>query len=137
MAENEFDIYDNGEKTGTQSESKMSSKKSTGKKSNAFMQILNGEFLTKEFFLNNLNYIFFIMALLLVIVSKGYYGKQLIDETNKTQRELDQKAAEYIEAKSRLEFVTRRYKLVEKLKSRDLQESQNTKKVIRLKKTDE
>jgi ABC-type transport system involved in cytochrome bd biosynthesis fused ATPase/permease subunit len=137
MAENEFDTYDNGEKTGTQSENKISSKKSTGKKSNAFMQILNGEFLTKEFFLNNLNYIFFIMALLLVIVSKGYYGKQLIDETNKTQRELDQKAAEYIEAKSRLEFVTRRYKLVEKLKSRDLQESQNTKKVIRLKKTDE
>ena len=91
MAENEFDTYDNGEKTGTQSENKTSSKKSTGKKSNAFMQILNGEFLTKEFFLNNLNYIFFIMALLLVIVSKGYYGKQLIDETNKTQRELDQK----------------------------------------------
>lgn len=137
MAENEFDTYENGEKTGTQSENKTSSKKSTGKKPNAFMQILNGEFLTKEFFLSNLGYIFFIMGLLLVIVSKGYYGKQLIDETNNTQRELDQKAAEYIEAKSRLEFVTRRYKLVEKLKSRDLQESQNTKKVIRLKKTDE
>jgi ABC-type transport system involved in cytochrome bd biosynthesis fused ATPase/permease subunit len=137
MTENEFNTYENGEKTGTQSENKTSSKKSTGKKSNAFMQILNGEFLTKEFFLSNLGYIFFIMGLLLVIVSKGYYGKQLIDETNKTQRELDQKAAEYIEAKSRLEFVTRRYKLVEKLKSRDLQESQNTKKVIRLKKTDE
>jgi len=137
MAENEFDTYEDGEKTGTQSETKTSSKKSTVKKTNAFIQILNGEFLTKEFFLNNLNYIFFIMALLLVIVSKGYYGKQLIDDTNKTQRELDQKAAEYIEAKSRLEFVTRRYKLVEKLKSRDLQESQNTKKVIRLKKTDE
>ena len=137
MTENEFDTYENGEKTGTQSENKTSSKKSTSKKPNAFMQILNGEFLTKEFFLSNLGYIFFIMGLLLVIVSKGYYGKQLIDETNKTQRELDQKAAEYIEAKSRLEFVTRRYKLVEKLKSRDLQESQNTKKVIRLKKTDE
>lgn len=101
------------------------------------MQILNGEFLNKEFFLSNLGYIFFIMGLLLIIVSKGYYGKQLIDESNKTQRDLDQKAAEYIEAKSHLEFVTRRYKLVQKLKSRDLQESQNTKKVIRLKKTDE
>jgi hypothetical protein len=137
MAENEYDTYENGEKTGTQTESKTSSKKSTDKKPNSFMQILNGEFLTKDFFLSNLSYIFFIMGLLLIIVSKGYYGKQLIDETNKTQRELDQKAAEYIEAKSRLEFVTRRYKLVEKLKSRDLQESQNTKKVIRLKKTDE
>jgi ABC-type transport system involved in cytochrome bd biosynthesis fused ATPase/permease subunit len=137
MAKNEFDTYENEEETGTQSEKKIVSQKSTGKKPNAFMQILNGEFLNKEFFLSNLGYIFFIMGLLLIIVSKGYYGKQLIDETNKTQRELDQKAAEYIEAKSRLEFVTRRYKLVEKLKSRDLQESQNTKKVIRLKKTDE
>ncbi len=137
MTENEFETYENGEKTGTQSENKTSSKKSTSKKPNAFMQILNGEFLTKDFFLSNLEYIFFIMGLLLVIVSKGYYGKQLVDETNKTQRELDQKAAEYIEAKSKLEFVTRRYKLVEKLKSRDLQESQNTKKVIRLKKSDE
>jgi ABC-type transport system involved in cytochrome bd biosynthesis fused ATPase/permease subunit len=137
MAKNEFDTYENEQETRTQSEKKIVSQKSTGKKPNAFMQILNGEFLNKEFFLSNLGYIFFIMGLLLIIVSKGYYGKQLIDETNKTQRELDQKAAEYIEAKSRLEFVTRRYKLVEKLKSRDLQESQNTKKVIRLKKTDE
>lgn len=137
MANNEFDINENDEKTGSQSEKKTASQKSTGKKPNAFMQILNGEFLNKEFFLSNLGYIFFIMGLLLIIVSKGYYGKQLIDESNKTQRDLDQKAAEYIEAKSRLEFVTRRYKLVQKLKSRDLQESQNTKKVIRLKKTDE
>lgn len=137
MANNEFDINENDEQTGSQSEKKTASQKSTGKKPNAFMQILNGEFLNKEFFLSNLGYIFFIMGLLLIIVSKGYYGKQLIDESNKTQRDLDQKAAEYIEAKSRLEFVTRRYKLVQKLKSRDLQESQNTKKVIRLKKTDE
>ena len=137
MAENEFDTYENGEKQSGKSDKKSSPKKANGKKPNAFMQILNGDFLTKEFFLNNLNYIFFIMGLALLIVFKGYLGKQLIDDTNKTQRELDQKAAEYIEAKSRLEFVTRRYKLVEKLKSRDLQESQNTKKVIRLKKTDE
>ena len=30
-------------------------------KASAFTQILNGDFLTKEFVLNNLNYIFFIM----------------------------------------------------------------------------
>jgi len=137
MAENDFDIYENGEKQPTDGKKKSNPKKSNGKKSSAFMQILNGEFLTREFFLNNLNYIFFIMVLLIVIVSKGYYAKQLIEDTNKTQRDLDQKAAEYIEAKSRLEFITRRYKLVEKLKSLDLQESQNTKKVIRLKNTNE
>jgi len=137
MAENEFDTYENGEKQTGNSSKTVNPKKVNGKKSNAFMLILNGEFLTKEFFLSNLNYIFFIMFLLIIIISKGYYGKQLIDDANKTQRDLDQKAAEFIEAKSRLEFVTRRYKLVEKLKSRDLLESQNTKKVIRLRKENE
>ena len=38
--------------------------------SNALAQILNGEFLTKEFVLNNLNFIFFIIFLLLLIMTK-------------------------------------------------------------------
>ena len=42
MANNEFDTYENEEETGTQSEKKTVSQKSTGKKPNAFMQILNG-----------------------------------------------------------------------------------------------
>ena len=129
MAENEFDMYENGvasEKEGT--------KKARAKKTNAFTQILNGEFLTKEFVLNNLNYIFFIFFLLLVITTKVYYGKQLATKINDTQRDLDQQSAEYIEAKSKLEFETRRYKLVKRLEKRELKETQNATKVIRIKK---
>ena len=108
-------------------------KKRSGKAS-AFSQILNGDFLTKEFVLNNLNYIFFVIVLLLLIIAKGYYGKQISVDIDNAQREYDQNAAEYIEVKSKLETVTRRYKLVERLEKRELKETKNATKVIRLKK---
>jgi ABC-type transport system involved in cytochrome bd biosynthesis fused ATPase/permease subunit len=102
-------------------------------KSSAFAQILNGDFLTREFVLNNLNYIFFIMLLLLILISKGYYGKQINKDIDNAQRNLDQHAAEYIEAKARLELVTRRYRMAKRLESRDLKETKNATKVIRIK----
>ena len=115
------------------SSSENETKKRSGKTS-AFSQILNGDFLTKEFVLNNLNYIFFLIALLLLIIAKGYYGKQISVDIDNAQREYDQNAAEYIEVKSKLEAVTRRYKLVERLEKRELKETKNATKVIRLKK---
>ncbi len=108
---------------------------STGKtKTSAFNQILNGEFLTKDFVLNNLNYIFFLFLLLMLLVAKGYYVKQVIDETNESQIELDQNTADYIEAKTTIEAITERNLLVGKLQQRQLIESQKATKVIRLKK---
>ena len=106
----------------------------SGRDANALTQILNGEFLTKSFVLNNLPYIFFILLLLIVFVAKGYYVKQLSDEIKINETELNQNAAEYIEAKTKLEEETKRYKLVEKLKERELKESLNATKVIRIKK---
>jgi len=112
--------------------------KKTDKKSkepNALTQILNGEFLTKAFVLNNLTYIFFILLLLIIFVAKGYYVKQLSDDIRTNQTELDQNTADYIELKTKFEEETRRYKLVEKLKERELKESQNATKVIRVHKS--
>jgi cell division protein FtsL len=103
-------------------------------KPNALTQILNGEFLTREFVLNNLSFIFFIIFLLLLIVGKGYYGKQLSKDVDKTQAELDEKNAEFIEAKARLEMMTRRFRLVKRLSPQGLKETQNNTKVIRIKK---
>ena len=106
----------------------------SGKDVNALTQILNGEFLTKSFVLNNLPYIFFILLLLIVFVAKGYYVKQINDEIEINERELNQNAAGFIEAKTKLEEETKRYKLVEKLQERELKESLNATKVIRIKK---
>lgn len=105
-----------------------------GKDANALTQILNGEFLTKSFVLNNLPYIFFIILLLIVFVAKGYYVKQLNDDIKINEEELNQNAADFIEVKTKLEEETKRYKLLEKLEDRQLKESLNATKVIRIKK---
>ena len=76
------------------------------------------------------------MFLLILLVAKGYYGKQVNKDLDNAQRELDQNAAEYIEAKARLELRTRRYKLAEKLETREIKETKNATKVIRLKRKD-
>jgi hypothetical protein len=136
MSDNEYidkDQLAEEAKKVEQKEKKVKSKPKSSKP-NAFTQILNGDFLTREFVLNNLNFIFFIILLLLLIVGKGYYGKQLSKDVDATQTELDDLTADYIEAKAKMEEETRRYKLVEKLGSRGLTESQNQTKVIRLKK---
>jgi hypothetical protein len=137
MSDKDFIVHSDQETANKKQSSKDSSgdsKQSTrGSKTNTFTQILNGDFLTREFVLNNLNFIFFIIFLLLLVVGKGYYGKQLSDEINATQQEVDQNAAEFIESKAKLETITRRYKLVEKLEKRQLKETQNATKVIRVK----
>lgn len=125
------------EKQALKNAKKARKKKTTNKKpksnrSNAFVQILNGDFLTKEFMLNNLNFIFFVIFLLILMVAKGYYGKQLASDVVKTQRELDEITADYFSAKAKLEEDTRRMKLVEELEPIGLKETVNPTKVIRI-----
>jgi hypothetical protein len=140
MAENEYIDKDKAAEEAKKAEQKEKKvkKKSVPKSSkpNAFTQILNGDFLTREFVLNNLNFIFFIILLLLLIVGKGYYGKQLSKDVDEAQKELDEMTADYVEAKARMEEETRRYRLVQQLGPRGLVESEDSTKVIRLKKVE-
>jgi hypothetical protein len=138
MMDNEYIDKDTVHEEQKKQEPKKAKKKVAGKKKrpNAFVQILNGDFLTKEFVLNNLNFIFFIIFLLLILVGKGYYGKQLSKDADKAQIELNELSANYIETKAKLEEETRRYKLIEKLSSKGLNETVNPTKVIRIKKED-
>jgi hypothetical protein len=101
------------------------------KTSQTVTQIMNGEFLTREFMLNNLPYIFFIMFLLILMVSKGYYVNQLATDISKSEEALGQLTADYIEAKAKLEEETKRTNLIQKLESTGLRETVNPTKVIR------
>jgi len=136
--DNEYIDKDSVHEEQKRKEPKKAKKKVSGKKKrpNALIQILNGNFLTKEFVLNNLNFIFFIIFLLLILVGKGYYGKQLSKDADKAQIELNELSANYIETKAKLEEETRRYKLIDKLGPKGLTETVNPTKVIRIKKED-
>jgi hypothetical protein len=112
---------------------KSSEEKTTGKGGNKVAQILSGDFLAREFFIKNLGFIFFIMMLLLLLVAKGYYVKQLSDNITKSEAELDDINADYVELKARFLEETRRDKLVEKLQGTGLKEPTAPPKVIRVK----
>ena len=115
-----------------------SKRKKNSKVPGMFVQILNGDFLSKEFVLGNLGFILFVMFLLLLTVGKGYYGKELAKEVTNTQERLDEVTSDYFEAKARLEEETQRTRLVEKLEPLGLKETVNPTRVIRVKKkTDE
>jgi hypothetical protein len=138
MTDNDYIVYNlpDDKEPAKKVEKKHNAPKSVSKnpkKVNAFTQILNGDFLTKEFFLNNLSFLFFLMFLLILLIAKGYYGKEVGKDIVKAQRDLDQSAAEYVELKSKLEAETRRISLVEKLDSTGLKETKNATKVIRVK----
>nr|WP_294858294.1 FtsL-like putative cell division protein [uncultured Fluviicola sp.] len=106
------------------------------RRQNILIQVLNGEILTRDFVLNNLTFIFFILLLLMLMVAKGYYGKQLQKDITDLQADVDARTAEYIENKARLEESTSRYRLVQALEKRGLKETVNPAKVIRLKRAD-
>lgn len=106
------------------------------RRQNILIQVLNGEILTRDFVLNNLTFIFFILLLLMLMVAKGYYGKQLQKDINDLQADVDAQTAEYIENKARLEESTSRYRLVQALEKRGLKETVNPAKVIRIKRAD-
>jgi len=75
--------------------------------------------------------------LLILLISKGYYSKDVTKKIVETQLEVDAKTTEYYDKKARLEFVTRREVLVKKLNPLGIYETTKPPKVIRIKKEEE
>lgn len=131
MAENEIIEKVSGSKANAK---KAKSSNANSKKPSTLIQILNGDFLTKEFVTKNLSFIFYIIFLLILLVAKGYYDKQLTKEVDSTQKELDEITGDYVAKKAHLEEVTKRITLVKQLNPIGLKETVNPTKVIRIKK---
>lgn len=108
--------------------------KTSSKKPNTLIQILNGDFLTKEFVTKNLSFIFYFIFLLILLVAKGYYDKQLTKEVDVTQKDLDDLMGDYVAKKAQLEESTKRITLLNQLQDTGLKETINPTKVIRIKK---
>jgi hypothetical protein len=108
-------------------------RRSKSKTPNKVAQILSGDFLAKEFIVQNLGFIFFVLLLLLLLVAKGYYVKQLSDNIDRTEQELNDINADYVELKARFLEETQRDNLVDKLKNRGLKEPIAPAYIIRVK----
>ncbi|HLW39253.1 MAG TPA: FtsL-like putative cell division protein [Brumimicrobium sp.] len=106
------------------------------KQSQSVMQIMNGDFLTKDFVMNNMNYIFFVIFLMVLIVSKGYYVNQLANDIAREEIEVEDITADYVETKAKLEELTQRSQMVKRLEPLGLREAINPTKVIKVKKAE-
>jgi hypothetical protein len=102
------------------------------KSNNTIAELLSGDVLNSKFILDNLSYILFLLLLAAAFVYKNHYIKDLNKRIAINQRELDQNTAEFVDAKTRFEIKTRRYKIAQALKDKGLVESQNALKVIRV-----
>ena len=135
MADNEYKLKDDLEGEGTQKKSsKKAQKKSSEKKSKnsrSVAMIFNGEFLTKDFVLNNLPFIFFLILLMILSVGKGYYSMKLKKEEDGAKESLHQLRADLVELNARFEEESLRYRLIDRVDS-GLVETLNATKVIRV-----
>jgi hypothetical protein len=113
-------------------EPKVKKEKAPKKGARLFVQILNGDVLTRAFIVENLGFIFYVMFLLLLLVGKGYYVKQLTDEIGSTEKALDETVSNYVDMKVKFEKGTTREKLLEQLSADGLKESVEPPKVIRV-----
>lgn len=115
---------------------KRSARKSSGQKKSGFgkllRQVLNGEILTQTFIVNNLLFLFFIGGLLVLLISKGYYSRQLSNEIDKTQKEIGEINSKLVSNKIKFNNLTDRVNMTEKLNERNLSESESGVQVIRI-----
>jgi hypothetical protein len=118
----------------SESQQSTKSKRKVGVSGNgsSIIQIMNGDFLTREFVLKNMGFIFFVMFLLLLVVSKGYYVNQLAKEIKLSEEEISLINAEYVDVKANLEVKTRRTNLIQKLEGTGLKETLTPTKVIKV-----
>jgi|SRR5690554_900547 len=122
------------QKEATLKKQKERRERNSSKQSQSVMQIMNGDFLTKDFVMNNMNYIFFVIFLMILIVSKGYYVHQLANDIAREEVEVGDVTADYVETKAKLEEMTQRSQMVERLEPLGLKETINPTKVIRVEK---
>ena len=87
MSANEFKNKEEVEAEKALEEVKAKKKKARAKRKKAnpaggrtFVQIMNGEFLSKDWFVNNLPFTFFIGFLLVVLIGWGYFTETVIKE---------------------------------------------------------
>ena len=71
------------------------------------IDIINGNFLTKEHSLKQAPFIFFLSLMALLYISNSYYAEKKIREINKVNNELKELRSEYITSKSKLMFITK------------------------------
>lgn len=97
-------------------------------------QIMNGEFLSRENFIRNLPFTFYVGLLMVLIIGWGYYAETVAKNEMVLTSELDELESEYSTLNSKLNERKGREYVEEKLAGTGVEESIKSPKKIRVRK---
>lgn len=109
-------------------------KKDVTQSRRTFVQIMNGEFLSRDNFVTNLPFVFFLGFLLVVLIGWGYYAETVTKKEVKLEKELEELNSEYFTLGSAYNAARGRRSVAEKLNGTGVEESMSSPKKIRVKK---
>ena len=137
MSANEFvdkEEVDAREALKAVKEKKKTAKKKEPRSGRTFVQIMNGEFLSRDNFVRNLPFIFFLGGLLVVMIGWGYYAETVTKKEVRLEKELGELNSEYFTLGSEFNTMRGRRQIAEKLAGTGVKESLTSPKKIRVKK---
>jgi hypothetical protein len=143
MSSNEYIDQETAEAKKAKEEAKAAKKKKRRRKKSSsksraggrvMVQIMNGEFLTKDWFIKNLPFTFYVGFLLVLLIGWGYYAESMTRKEVELQEELSELNSEYYTLSS--EYITKRGRsqIKERLTGTGLVESRVSPKKIRVRK---
>ena len=137
MSENEFidkQEMDARETLKTAREKSKAAKKEAVQSRRTFVQIMNGEFLSRDNFVTNLPFVFFLGFLLVVLIGWGYYAETVTKKEVMLEKELGELNSEYFTLGSTYNATRGRRSVAQKLVGTGVEESLISPKKIRVKK---
>ncbi len=137
MSANEFvdkEEVDARETLKAVKEKKKAAKKEVTQSKRTFVQIMNGEFLSRDNFVANLPYVFFLGLLLVVLIGWGYYAETVTKREVTLEKELGELNSEYSTLASTYNAARGRRPVAQKLIGTGVAESLTSPRKIRVKK---
>ena len=96
------------------------------------VQLMNGEFLSKDNFIGNLPFLFYVGFLLVVMIGWGYYGETVTKQQVHLKKELGELNSEYFTLGSEYNTRRGRRQTADRLKGTGVNESTTSPSKIRV-----
>jgi len=88
-------------------------------------EVIDGSFLTRDIFLKQMPFIFFLAVLAVVYIANRYHAEKIVRDTEKMKKELQDLRSETIASSSELMYISKQSKVAAMIKRQgiDLHES--------------
>lgn len=89
----------------------------------SFIDVLNGNFLTRENAVQRLPFLFFLTLLMIFYIANTHYAEKTVREIDKLNRQLKEQGSEYITTKSDLMFKSKQSEVAKAVEQMGIKES--------------